>query len=1528
KAYANFTLNESAAGTVKTGTITADGSLILKLYYDRDSFTITFDANEGTLKDAGSKTLRHGAAVTVFNPARVGYSFDGWYLEAVCINSFDGLMPSKNITVYAKWIAVSVNYTVEHYVMDTEGNYPAAPAKTDNKFGITGTELTLADLQHSGFLVENGIVYKMAKVGGNIAATAAILADGSLVVKLCYERRQHNLVWDFAGGTASGNYTQAGSVYYGAAITPPTLTRQGYNYTWNITPAAMPANDVTFTAVWTARNDTAYKVEHYLQNAGDNGYTKSDTDNLTGVTNAQATAQSKTYANFTLNESVSGTVKAETIAADGSLILKLYYDRDSFTITFDANEGTLKDAGSKTLRHGAAVAVTNPARIGHSFGGWYLEAACTNSFDGVMPSKNITVYAKWIAGQVDYTVEHYVMDTEGNYSTSPSRIDNKSGITGTELVLADLQHTGLLVENGIIYKMAKVGGNIAATAAILADGSLVVKLFYERIRHNLAWNFAGGTASGDYTNAGSVYYGAAITPPTLTRQGYNYTWNTTPAAMPASDVTYTAVWTGKSDTAFKVEHYLQNAGDNGYTKADTDNLAGVTNAQATAQSKAYANFTLNESAAGTVKTGTITADGSLILKLYYDRDSFTVTFNANEGTLKDAGSKTLRHGAAVTVTNPARIGYSFGGWFLEADCTNSFDGVMPSKNITVYAKWIAGQVGYTVEHYVMDTEGNYPAAPSRTDNKSGITGTLLILADLKNSGFILENRIVYKEAKAGGNITSIAAILADGSLVIKLYYERKAYTLSWDFGGGIANNSYTAAGQVYYDAPVTAPELSKTGYRYTWISIPVSRMPAENVSYTASWTSNTYQVSFDGNGGTGSMTNQSFTYGVSQILTGSSFTRIGYTFAGWATSASGANVYDDNESVLNLTAVNGGTVRLYAVWTRVIYGITYHLNGGTNPPGSAEGYSITESIALPTPTLSGYTFAGWYDNEGLSGTAATGITIGSTGAKTFYAKWTPATYTITYQLNGGTASGNPLSYTINSNKITLINPTKTGADFVGWSGTGLTGMTNTYVTIPAGSTGNRSYTANWRSTTYSITYFNSSGSEITEGNSNPTQYSSDEEVVLQALNVRAGEVFAGWYTGQEGTGKQIKRIPAGSTGNITLYSYVIQATPITTQDELWNMTANGKYYLANDLTLIGWEGYGYNWFESTGFDGIFFGNGHTITLGQPADTTSAGVFKKINPNGKVFGLTVTGFVQGSEYEGTGGIADINWGSIQNCSAENLIISAEGRAVGGITGINIGTTENCTVSGILIERASDAGGITGINYGVIKYDGVNGRVVDVTTRSVSCAGGITGRSRYFNDNQVTINIAENCDISVTVNIAGGGTAGGLVGEQEGASIRNLGKVTVYGSIYASSCVGGIMGYAVRPREKGYAFAEFSNFTFAGTAGSYYPNAHIGGILGLGVNMDSETFTNCTLAASAKLEGTVQTVGGIIGTGSYMSGLYQSMSFINCHVENSGSITATAALMKGNFYGNLPNVNNVSSSRCTLNGVSYSVNKYSN
>ena len=163
-------------------------------------------------------------------------------------------------------------------------------------------------------------------------------------------------------------------------------------------------------------------------------------------------------------------------------------------------------------------------------------------------------------------------------------------------------------------------------------------------------------------------------------------------------------------------------------------------------------------------------------------------------------------------------------------------------------------------------------------------------------------------------------------------------------------------------------------------------------------------------------------------------------------------------------SVPADVTKLTVQWTAPAYTVTLNTNGGTIADGKdVTGYTYGVGATLPTDvTRTGYTFKGWYDNENLTGSPVTAISNTETGNKEYWAKWTVNQYTITYDLAGGTVEGNPDTYTIETEAFTLKNPTKSGYTFTGWSGTGLDGENNMTVTIPTGSTGNRTYTAHWR----------------------------------------------------------------------------------------------------------------------------------------------------------------------------------------------------------------------------------------------------------------------------------------------------------------------------------------------------------------------------------------------------------------------------------------------------------------------------------
>ena len=286
-----------------------------------------------------------------------------------------------------------------------------------------------------------------------------------------------------------------------------------------------------------------------------------------------------------------------------------------------------------------------------------------------------------------------------------------------------------------------------------------------------------------------------------------------------------------------------------------------------------------------------------------------------------------------------------------------------------------------------------------------------------------------------------------------------------------------------------------------------------------------YEVTFNKNGVdvSGDMDVQVIKKDNSADLTICSFTKTGYTFAGWATTADGEVAYTDGASY----TMGSAAVTLYAKWTINQYAVSFDNDGGSTVSSQNVNYN-GKATRPANPTKSGYTFDNWYTSD-------TYVTVYDfdtvvTGNITLYAKWS---YTISYTLNGGTAT-NPTSYTVESENITLNNPTKDGYAFVGWSGTDLTGTNNTTVTITKGSTGNRSYTANWSSAiSYTISYTLDGG---TNDAGNPATYTIETSTITLADATRTGYAFGGWYDNSGMTGSAVTEITLGSTGDVELWA--------------------------------------------------------------------------------------------------------------------------------------------------------------------------------------------------------------------------------------------------------------------------------------------------------------------------------------------------------------------------------------------------------
>jgi uncharacterized repeat protein (TIGR02543 family)/LPXTG-motif cell wall-anchored protein len=219
-------------------------------------------------------------------------------------------------------------------------------------------------------------------------------------------------------------------------------------------------------------------------------------------------------------------------------------------------------------------------------------------------------------------------------------------------------------------------------------------------------------------------------------------------------------------------------------------------------------------------------------------------------------------------------------------------------------------------------------------------------------------------------------------------------------------------------------------------------------------------VNFLPNGGTGSMPAQTEPTNTLTPLTANTFTRAGYTFAGWHTtpSGSGGTSYA-NEADYGFAA----DITLHAQWTANSLVVTYDPQGGS---AIADGSTTTgASIASSpgTPTRSGYTFDGWF----AASTGGTALTFpyahGRTADFILYAQWTALTYNVTYDEQGGTTVSDD-TYTTGSTITLPTAPSQAGFTFAGWfiASTGGTALGATYT--PPG-TGNIIIYAQWTSNT-------------------------------------------------------------------------------------------------------------------------------------------------------------------------------------------------------------------------------------------------------------------------------------------------------------------------------------------------------------------------------------------------------------------------------------------------------------------------------
>ena len=570
-----------------------------------------------------------------------------------------------------------------------------------------------------------------------------------------------------------------------------------------------------------------------------------------------------------------------------------------------------------------------------------------------------------------------------------------------------------------------------------------------KVKYQIIYQYTDGTVAAQPWVAEfekGVTYENTITSPQL--EGFSVDQSTvTFSGKVETDQTITVTYTGTA-TTYTVKHLLQNTDGKTYTEDASETIDGTTGTTTVAAARAYKGFTAQE-----VNQAKVNADGSTVVEIKYDRNSYRLTWNTDGGSYVEPSD--ILYGASITLPKePTKLGYTFKGW---ANCPAT----MPAEDTTVTAKWeINTRAAYRIIYWQesLETPGTYEMAKNKNGEADIVDGTDVVGKNISYS--VEKNRYEGFEPAVEKNKGDIQ-VTADGLAVKNIYYNRKTYTIKFyvsqrrDYFGNPtdwkADNNLEISARYGEDVSTQWNDkkhsdkiwatTSKGGTYYT----NFSNMPAKNISMYGfvkeSGVDIVYYIeTLDGK----IKEYQSYdikyvrlTSEDAQPINGFSFDMNDALNYGWyrnnnnyvkdvsyfadkvtgETRYGGFLYYSRNSYVLhfaNCTGVADASIKFEA---------------------NVSGYKpLDKDVQPPANVDSDYIFAGWYTSPACEdGTEFDWQTKMPSHTITLYAKWEAPTYTVTFNPNGGTVTESTLTVTKGQTLgDTLPTPTKEGDEFLGW----------------------------------------------------------------------------------------------------------------------------------------------------------------------------------------------------------------------------------------------------------------------------------------------------------------------------------------------------------------------------------------------------------------------------------------------------------------------------------------------------------------
>lgn len=466
-------------------------------------------------------TLAEGSNLeqTVTSPTVVGYKPD----PATVNVTVNNITENKNYTV--TYYPANVGFTVNHYLQNV----------ADNNYTLNVSE------RHDG--------YTESEVGGNLAKAypgfaallyntkAKVVADGSTVVEIYYDRNYYMMSFNLDGGYG----VEPIYARFGASVKVENPTKPGYTFNgWEPTvPTTVPAENTTYKAKWKVDDSVNYRVQYWQENANDDGFSyESSVQKKAAPGTVITAANDKNYTGFHYDHT-----DGATVAADGSSVVNVYYKRNTYTLTFKVNEGFIFDnwvtkAEFKNIKYGADTSPWwNQAPSGYL---WHTTSSGSTFYTAApdMPNSNLTIYGKKSSGMS--TIHYYEKGT-----TTSIKPDLKVQNSGWSFTVEDY-----IEIPGFRYDSNKVQDNN-------------YYLYYTRNSYKLDFNSANVIVRSNtipYDKALSSYYFEPSYPTGILEEGgYVFAgWYTDPgcteavawdtAKMPYNNTIFYAKWAPKNHT--------------------------------------------------------------------------------------------------------------------------------------------------------------------------------------------------------------------------------------------------------------------------------------------------------------------------------------------------------------------------------------------------------------------------------------------------------------------------------------------------------------------------------------------------------------------------------------------------------------------------------------------------------------------------------------------------------------------------------------------------------------------------------------------------------------------------------------------------------------------------------------------------------------------------------------------------------------------------------------------------------------------